>query len=216
MVDPTLIIDKIREMVERAALVMLAKLTSEGFRDPFQVLVATVLSHRTKDEISIEAARRLLAEYPTPQDLARASLGDVERLIKPVGFYRVKARRLVELSRVILSRYGGAIPSDLDELLALPSVGRKTANAVLAYGFGIPALVIDTHAHRIMNRIGLVSTKTPEETEMELRRKVDSRLWLELNNLLVPFGRHICKPADPRCGECLLISICAHAKPRSS
>lgn len=176
--------------------------------DPFHVLIGTILSQRTRDENTDLAAERLFSAYPTPESLARADVRKVERLIRPAGFYRVKARKVREVARMVHEDHGDEVPDDLERLLELPGVGRKTANCVLVYGFNKPAIPVDTHVHRLSNRLGLVETRTPEETEMELMRTVPRRYWLDLNSLLVHHGRTICRPIGPRCGECQLSDIC--------
>lgn len=177
-------------------------------RDPFKVLIATVLSHRTKDEITSKAVSRLFSVYKDMKHLANGHEDEIRELIKPVGFYRIKAGKIKELSNILLERYNGKVPEDLDQLLSLPSVGRKTANCVLVYGFGKAAIPVDTHVHRIVNRLGIVITQTPEETEFELMRKLDKKYWIEINNLLVKFGKKICQPIKPRCNVCLLSRRC--------
>lgn len=175
---------------------------------PFKVLISTILSQRTRDENTIKASEQLFAEYKTPGEIAGAPLERIEELIRPSGFYKVKARRVKEVSRIIVEDYGGRVPDSLEELLKLPGVGRKTANCVLVYGYGKSAIPVDTHVHRISNRLGLVKTRTPEETERELRRKIPREYWLELNGLFVKFGQQICKPVKPRCGECPVRDEC--------
>ncbi|MBI4362990.1 MAG: endonuclease III [Euryarchaeota archaeon] len=170
--------------------------------EPFPVLISTILSQRTRDEVTEEASRRLFARYSTPEAMARASPRDLERLIRPVGFYPTKARRLIEACHHLLERHGGRVPDTLEELLRVPGVGRKTANCVLVYGFGQEAIPVDTHVHRITNRLGWVKTRSPEETEMALARLVPRRHWLPLNHLFVQFGRDICRPIGPQCPRC--------------
>ncbi len=181
--------------------------STEG--NPFRVLIATVLSQRTRDPVTSLASARLFARYPDVKKLAKADTRVVSRLIRPVGFYKTKARRVKEISRILLDKHGGKVPRKMEELLKLPGVGRKTANCVLVYGFGKPAIPVDTHVHRISNRLGLVQTRTPEETEIELMRITDRRDWLELNEVFVKFGQTICKPIGPRCPTCVLNSSCA-------
>ena len=175
---------------------------------PFEVLVSTLLSLRTKDEVTGEAARRLFAVARTPQAMVELPSETIERLIYPVGFYPTKAKRLIEISRILLDRYGGQVPDDLDELTALPGVGRKTANLVLVEGFRIPAICVDTHVHRISNRIGYVKTKNPDQTEMVLRKKLPRRHWIRYNELLVAFGQVLCRPVSPFCSRCPVAGMC--------
>ncbi len=176
--------------------------------DPFRVLITTVLSQRTRDEVTDRAAGKLFARYPTATALANADLGDIEELIREVGFYRVKAPRIKEIARIICNDFKGRVPEDMDTLLSLPGVGRKTANCVLVYGFGRDVIAVDTHVHRISNRLGLVSTKTPEETEVQLLEVVPKKHWRHINELLVRFGQDICRPVGPKCGGCPLSGLC--------
>ncbi len=180
--------------------------------DPFRVLIATVLSHRTKDPVTALASSRLFAKFPSVKSLASANTRTVARLIKPVGFYNTKARTVKKISKILLAKYGGIVPEDMDKLLELPSVGRKTANCVFVYGFKTPAIPVDTHVHRIFNRIGVVETKTPEETEMELTRLADRKDWLPLNEVFVKFGQLVCRPIGPHCSECPLNDRCKYYK----
>src|SRR5438046_9546587 len=176
--------------------------------DPFRVLIATILSHRTKDPVTALASSRLFAKYPKPTQLAQADPRTIARLIKPVGFYNTKARTVKRVARIILEKYKGKVPDEMEELLTLPSVGRKTANCVLVYGFKRPAIPVDTHVHRIFNRLGVVKTKTPEETEAELTRFLDRKAWIPLNKVFVKFGQLICRPIGPKCPVCPLTDRC--------
>jgi len=175
---------------------------------PFEVLVSTLLSLRTKDEVTSEAARRLFEKATTPQQLLVLGEKETTRLIYPVGFYPTKAKRLMEISRIILEVHGGRVPDTMEALLALPGVGRKTANLVLVEGFKRDAICVDTHVHRISNRIGYVKTKTPDHTEMALRRKLPRRHWIRYNELLVAFGQVICRPVSPFCSRCPVAVMC--------
>ena len=188
----------------------LTEVSNREDHDPFKVLISTVLSHRTKDEVTGKASERLFAVYPDVASLARGNVKEISTLIYPVGSYRTKARRVKEISRELQRKYDGNVPESMDELLTLPSVGRKTANCVLVYAFQTPAIPVDTHVHRISNRLGLVETKTPEETEKTLTANVDRRYWLEINDLFVRFGQTICKPIGPRCGICSLKNECKY------
>lgn len=179
-----------------------------GSRDPFCVLIATVLSQRTRDEVTDKASERLFAKYTTCSELSRADSGDIEELIHDVGFYRTKAPRIKEIARIIDNDLKGKVPDDIESLLLLPGVGRKTANCVLVYGFGLDAVAVDTHVHRISNRLGLVKTGTPEETETELRRVLPKRHWRHINELLVRFGQEICRPIGPKCSLCPVFDLC--------
>lgn len=178
---------------------------------PFQILIGTILSARTRDENTARVSKRLFARYPTPAKLARAKKKDVEKTIRSIGFYRVKAERIVEVARIIDERHGGRVPRDLEKLVQLPGVGRKTANCVLVYAYGEPAIPVDTHVHRISNRLGLVDTSTPEETEAALAKRVPKKFWLEINDTFVMYGQNICRPVSPMCGECRIRRSCRHA-----
>jgi len=177
-------------------------------RDPFSILVSCLLSLRTRDETTGPASRRLFRLARTPAALLRLSPRTIERVIYPVGFYRTKARTLRALARLLLERHRGGVPADLDALLALPGVGRKTANLVLTDAFGLPGICVDTHVHRITNRLGFVRTTTPERTEWALRAKLPRRHWIELNDLLVAFGQNVCQPLSPRCSACPVARLC--------
>lgn len=177
-------------------------------RDPFKVLISCILSLRTQDRTTKEASRRLYSLADNPRDMVKLSQEDVARAIYPVGFYRNKARHIKEICRILLEEYGGRVPDDLDALLKLPGVGRKTANLVLTRGFNKPGICVDTHVHRICNRWGYVKTKTPEETEMALREKLPPRYWLRINDLLVAFGQNVCRPISPLCSQCPLEDMC--------
>ncbi len=170
--------------------------------NPFHVLVATLISLRTKDEVTNVAAGRLLAVAPTPESLARVPPRRIERLIYPAGFYRTKARTLRDVSRTLVRAHGSRTPDTLEGLLALKGVGRKTANLVLTLGWGKPGICVDTHVHRITNRLGFVRTREPDETETVLRATLPRRWWIPINDLLVAFGRTVCTPLSPRCSIC--------------
>ncbi len=177
-------------------------------KDPFRVLLGCILSQRTKDAVTHKAAEKLFQLAPSPEAILKLSEDELSRIIYPVGFYRKKAGTLREISKILLEKYGGKVPSSLEELLQLPGVGRKTANLVLSTSFGKDAIAVDTHVHRIANRMGMISTKTPEETEKELRKVLPKKWWKELNHTLVLFGQNICLPRNPRCGECPVESYC--------
>jgi endonuclease III len=175
---------------------------------PFQVLIGTILSQRTRDEATDVASAQLFERFPDVDRLAEASPKEVERLIRPVGFYRTKAKGVRECARALRDRFSGSVPRTLEELLSLPMVGRKTANCTLVFGFGEPAIPVDTHVHRIANRLGAVRTRTPEETEEELMRVVPRDLWIPLNPLLVQHGQNLCRPVGPKCPRCPVAEIC--------
>ncbi len=181
---------------------------TNGFKDPFFVLISTVMSHRTRDDVTYPAARKLFEIFSTPEEMVKADVSEIENLIKDVGFYRVKAGRIKEISRILLEKYDGKVPDDMEALLELPGVGRKTANCVLAHAFLKDALAVDTHVHRISNRLGLVETKIPEETETELKKIFPQRYWRHINLLLVKLGQNICRPISPRCEICALNDMC--------
>lgn len=176
--------------------------------DPFRVLITTVLSQRTRDEVTDRAADKLFSKYSSSGALAHSDVADIEELIHEVGFYRMKAPRVKEIARIISNDFKGKVPDDMETLLSLPGVGRKTANCVMVYGFGKDAIAVDTHVHRISNRLGLVATKTPEETEIRLREVLPKKQWRHLNRLLVRFGQETCRPITPKCGACILYEFC--------
>ena len=178
--------------------------------NPFSILIGTILSARTKDENTAKVVKKLFSKYKSVHALAKAKVNDVEKLIKSIGFYHVKAKRIINVASIISSQYKGKVPNDFDELLKLPGVGRKTANCVLVYAFDIPAIPVDTHVHRISNRLGLVNTKTPEETEFELIKKIPKKYWLEINDTFVMYGQNICKPISPRCNVCKIKNSCKY------
>jgi endonuclease III len=175
---------------------------------PFETLVSTILSLRTKDAVTGQASNRLLALAPTPEALASLTAKQIEDLIFPVGFYRTKARNLIETSRILLRDYEGKVPRRMEELLKLPGVGRKTANLVITVGHGDYGICVDTHVHRISNRWGYVRTKTPEETEFALRGKLPKKYWIGYNDLLVTFGQNLCVPVSPWCSQCPIEKYC--------
>lgn len=194
----------------RATALSELKDAEEG--NPFRILIGTILSQRTRDERTTLATERLFSRFKGPEELANADEKAVRELIRPVGFYNMKAKSVIKVAKQLVEEFGGEVPSDVEDLMSLPSVGRKTANCVLVYGFDKPAIPVDTHVHRIANRLGLVETKTPEETEAKLVETVPKRYWLELNELFVRFGQTICKPIGPKCGECTLRGSCRYYK----
>jgi len=177
-------------------------------REPFYVLISCILSHRTKDEVTYPAAKRLFKIAKNPKEMLGLSKRQIERAIFPVGFYKTKAKRIKDICSVLLKAYNGKVPNNFNELLKLKGVGRKTAGIVLTHGFGIPAMPIDTHCHRIANRLGWVKTRTPEQTERALMAIVPKRHWIELNELLVKHGQTICKPINPYCSKCFIARYC--------
>jgi endonuclease-3 len=180
--------------------------------NPLSILIGTILSARTRDENTSAVVRKLFARYKSGKSLAQAKLSDVEKIIKSTGFYHVKAKRVIEVASLIDSKYFGKVPDTLEELLKLPGVGRKTANCVLVYAFEKPAIPVDTHVHRISNRLGLVQTKTPEETELELMKKIPKKYWLKINDMFVMYGQNICKPISPMCDVCQIKKECSYYK----
>ena len=176
--------------------------------DPYKVLVRTILSQRTRDENTDQATNNLFAKYKDIYEVVEAPTEDVQELIKPAGFYRVKAGRIQEVSQILIDEYGGEVPDTLEELVKLPGVGRKTANCVLVFAFELSAIPVDTHVHRISNRMGLVDTKNPDQTEVELSKIAPKELWIKLNDLMVQFGQNICKPISPQCEMCPVSYLC--------
>jgi endonuclease-3 len=176
--------------------------------DPFQVLVATLISLRTRDEVTDVAAPRLLAVAPTPEALAGMPRARIARLIYPAGFYRTKATTLRAMARTLVTGHGGRVPDTLEGLLSLRGVGRKTANLVLTLGWGKPGICVDTHVHRICNRLGFVRTSAPDDTEQVLRERLSRRWWIPINDVLVAFGRIHCGPLSPRCSTCPVADLC--------
>ncbi len=183
-------------------------MVAEASRDPFRVLIACILSLRTQDTTTGPAAERLFALADTPTAMLALTARQIERAIYPVGFYRTKARVILGICRDLLARFEGRVPDDIDALLTLTGVGRKTANLVVTMGYGRPGICVDTHVHRISNRLGYVRTRTPEETEMALRARLPGRFWIGYNDLLVGFGQNICTPLSPRCSACPVRALC--------
>jgi endonuclease-3 len=177
-------------------------------RNPFAALIATLLSLRTRDEQTHEAAKRLFALADGPETMLALPEETIAEAIYPVGFYRVKAARIREVCGLLVERHGGQVPADLDALLALPGVGRKTANLVLTRGHNLPGICVDTHVHRISNRLGYVKTKTPDQTEMALRKKLPRQYWIIWNDLLVAYGQNLCAPLSPKCSQCVIAEQC--------
>ena len=201
------VIERLRGVYSQWKEPIVTKLSRKR-RDPFRVLVSCVLSLRTQDKTTAEATKRLMERAPTPEGILDLSEEEIASLIYPVGFYNTKARNLKEISRVLVEEHGGEVPRDMEELLKLKGVGRKTANLVLTKGFGLPGICVDTHVHRITNRWGYVKTKTPEETEMALREKLPKQYWIEINDLLVAFGQNLCRPISPFCSRCPVGEFC--------
>ncbi|HXE96970.1 MAG TPA: endonuclease III [Dongiaceae bacterium] len=175
---------------------------------PFKVLISCIISLRTKDEVTAQASARIFARAETPEAMMGLSEDEISRLIYPAGFYRTKAAQIALLSRRLVEEYHGIVPDDIDELLRFKGVGRKTANLVMTLGFGKPGICVDTHVHRICNRLGYVSTKTADETEKVLRSRLPTEYWIEINDLLVAFGQNHCYPVSPRCSTCKIYDVC--------
>src|SRR5206468_826634 len=175
---------------------------------PFTVLISCILSLRTQDRTTNAASERLFATARTPETMLATPVHTIEELIYPVSFYRVKSRTIHSICRELLLRFGGEVPATLEELLALPGVGRKTANIVVTLAFKKPGIAVDTHVHRISNRLGYVRTRTPEDTEMSLRKKLPRRYWIVFNDLLVVYGQNLCKPISPFCSKCKISRYC--------
>ncbi|ETX04057.1 MAG: endonuclease III [Candidatus Entotheonella gemina] len=188
--------------------VPVVRLNAQDDHDPYRVLISTILSLRTQDQTTILASERLFKLADTPQVMLQLDVQTIENAIYPVGFYRTKAPQILEMSRRILEEFGGRVPDDIDTLLTLHGVGRKTANLVLSEGYGVPAICVDTHVHRISNRWGYVKTKDPYETEMALRKKLPKAFWIEYNPSLVALGQYVCKPASPICSQCPVADFC--------
>lgn len=180
----------------------------EKFKDPFKVLVSCILSLRTKDEVTREASKRLFEKVNTPKDILKLTEKQIEKIIYPVGFYRRKAKVLKQIAKILLDKFNGKVPDSLEELLLLPGVGRKTANLVLTVGYNKYGICVDTHVHRIVNRLGYVKTNTPEQTEKELRKKLPKKYWIRFNDLLVTWGQNVCTPVSPKCSICLIERYC--------
>ncbi len=204
-----------KELIERLTefyktdVPVVTRIANQGERDPFLVLVSCLLSLRTKDETTEKAMERLMEKARTPDELLAVPTEEVEKLIYPVGFYKTKAKLLRDISQTIIEKYHRRVPGSLDELLTIKGVGRKTANIVVTEGFGNPGIAVDTHVHRISNRLGAVKTKTPHETEMALRDILPQEYWKAYNPLLVTHGKRTCNPLSPWCSKCPVFDLCA-------
>jgi len=202
------VLARLRREVHRWRVPVVGVLAGQAVDRPFETLASTILSLRTKDAVTGAAARRLFARAATPAAVAALPVREIERLIYPVGFYRTKARSLRATCRLLLERHDGKVPRTLDELLALPGVGRKTANLVITIGHDDYGICVDTHVHRITNLLGYVHSRTPDETEQALRRKLPLRHWKTYNDLLVTFGQNLCVPVSPWCSRCPVATHC--------
>lgn len=204
------------DAVNPPRMTMLRELHEAETGRPFSILVSTILSARTKDENTTKVVKKLFSRYRTAKSLSNAKVKDIEKIIKSIGFYHIKAKRIIEVASIINSQYKGKVPEDFEELVKLPGVGRKTANCVLVYAFEKHAIPVDVHVNRISNRLGLVKTKTPEETEMELMKKIPKKYWLEINDIFVMYGQNICKPISPMCNVCKIKRKCNYYKSKKS
>lgn len=204
-------IDKIVSGIKNANLPQtdFVKLMEE-FHDPFLVLICCILSLRTNDRTTYPASLRMMKLGKIPKDFLTVKEDELAKAIYPVGFYQNKARQILEIAKELVEKYDSRVPADIDELVKFKGVGRKTANLVMAKGFQIPAICVDVHVHRISNRLGLVKTKEPDETEMVLRKILPEKYWLDINTILVTFGQNICKPTTPLCSKCPITEYCKH------
>ncbi len=188
--------------------VPIVTLIAQENRSPFKVLISTILSLRTKDETTREASNRLFLLGDTPEELLKLTAREIEQAIYPVGFYREKSRNILGVCRELIKSYNGEVPSEIDKLIRMRGVGRKTANLVVTLGYGKPGICVDTHVHRITNRWGYLKTKTPDRTEMVLRDKLPSEYWLVINDYLVTYGQNLCRPISPFCSNCRIRGFC--------
>lgn len=201
------IVSILREQLKKWELPIVSHL-AKGRRDPFIILISTLLSLRTKDEVTAEATKRLFSLAATPQEMLKLSPEVIAKAIYPVGFYRNKAKTILAVCRELVERYDSLVPDTIEQLLAMKGVGRKSANLVVILGFEKEGICVDTHVHRISNRLGYIRTRTPEQTEFALREKLPHRYWSDYNTLLVAFGRQICRPLSPLCGSCPVKNYC--------
>jgi len=209
MDTPTL--DKVLTLLKKESSnwnVPIVTQVAQRSRDPFHVLISTLLSLRTKDVVTTEASRRLFHKANSPQSMLQLSAEKIQKLIYPVGFYKRKAENILRVCRILIEKYNSRVPDNLNELLTLPGVGRKTANLALTLGYGKPGICVDTHVHRVSNRLGYVKTKTPEQTEMALREKLPQKWWIPINDIFVAFGQTLCKPISPWCSRCAVEKLC--------
>jgi len=188
----------------------LKKLQTQEDGDPYKILIGTILSARTRDETTTNVIKMLFSKFKNPEELSRANLKEIKELIQKIGFYNVKAARIKEVSKILVEKYNSKVPPNLEDLLSFPGVGRKTANCVLVYGFRKPAIPVDVHVHRISNRIGIVNTKKPEDTEIVLQKSIDRKYWIAVNETFVVFGQNICLPIKPKCNVCRLTNLCKY------
>ena len=209
------VVSEIKKTIRRWKEPVLGVVARET-RDPFRILIACVLSLRTKDQTTTEASQRLFQLAHTPESMRALSIRTIERAIYPVGFYKNKAKQIRAICQSLLRDFGGRVPHTIEELLTLKGVGRKTANLVVTVGYRKPGICVDIHVHRISNRWGYVQTKTPEETERVLRQKLPAKYWITFNDWLVPFGQHLCRPVSPFCSHCPVSRYCKRVGVRTS
>jgi len=187
-----------------------------GHYTPFQILIMTLLSSRTKDSTTIPIVKEMFKKYSYPEDFVKLEVKELEKILYRIGFFRTKAKNVKKLSEIIISRYDGIVPDTLEELISLPGIGRKTANCILSYVFNKPAIAVDIHVHRIANRLGWIDTKTAEQTEQELQRIIPKKEWINVNKLLVGHGQTICAPIKPKCRQCPIREYCNYGKMQSA
>ena len=180
----------------------------QSYKDPFRILISTILSQRAKDEQTFRISQLLFSKYSNVDELSQASEIELHKILKPIGFYRVKSKNIKKVANIIKQKFNGVVPENFDELISLPSVGRKSANCVLVYAFKKLAIPVDTHVHRVSNRLGLVDTKNPDDTEYKLSEILDKKFWSDVNSDFIRFGKTICKPINPNCQVCKLKDIC--------
>jgi len=202
------IVQILREATKKMAKPAITQIVAEYGKDPYLILISCLLSLRAKDSISLPVSRELFKIARTPYELAKIPQATLEKIIYSIGFYRSKARQLLSVSKELIAKFDGKVPHTQQELQSIKGIGPKTANIVLAEGFNVPAIAVDTHVHRISNRLGLVRTKTPEETEQALKKIVPKRYWGVFNALLVTWGQNICEPISPWCSKCALLKLC--------
>jgi endonuclease III len=201
-------IDLLKEATKGFRPTMTSSIIADYGRDPYLILISCLLSLRAKDTVTYPVSKQLFARAKSPQEMLAIPQAQLEELLYPLGFYRVKAQRVKEVSKELLDRFGGVVPHTEDELLSIKGIGRKTANLVLGAAFDIPALCVDTHVHRLANRLGWIRTKTAHETERELKRLLPQEYWNVVNTYLVLWGQNICVPISPLCSQCVLSPLC--------
>jgi len=206
--------EKIIDTMEKIGRERKAPVYSIKLNDPFKVLISAILSTRTRDEQTIKATKRLFSVVKSPKDILKLSEEEIDELIKPVGFHRIKAKNIKRIAKIIIEKHNSNVPKNLNDLTKLPGVGRKVANIVLSF-LGYPAIAVDTHVHRIANRLGVVRTKKPEETEEKLKGLIPNRLWSKVNKSFVGFGQVMCKPLKPLCEDCPFKTFCEYFKNKS-